>query len=583
MGTAVGIDLGTTNSLVAQLVSGKPAIIPNATGSRSTPSVVGLDSQGRFHVGKSAREQLVSAPDRAVAEVKRLMGSAERVRLAERVYTPTEVSAVILRALRADAELHLGTTVDEAIVTVPAYFTDAQRQATKDAGELAGFRVERILNEPTAAALAYGIDHLDAEEHVVVYDLGGGTFDVSVLEMFGGVLDVKASAGNNRLGGGDFDRALAEHLRVKAERILDVDVRGDARAMARLVSAAERAKVDLSVKDRVTVSLPALARSAGRELDFELEVSRAEFDALIDDNVKTTIACLDAALADAKIAKSSVAQIVLVGGSSRVPLVRRRVAEYFGKEPRTDVNADEAIGLGAAIQVGLKTGAIAAETGIMITDVAPFTLGVETQSKAGSQVIHGMFAPIIPRNSTVPVTRTERFATTVDGQKSVAVRVFQGESRYTKNNVFLDEYTIDGVPPSLAGRESVAIGFTYDINGILNVTTEILSTGKKASLVIDKSPRRMTDTERATAKARIESEWSGTVSVPGVDVAQTVETPAIAELVRAAKERMGGAEAASRARLEVLVRDAEEAIARKDAQAMAALDTELTDLLFSIG
>ncbi len=573
MAVPIGIDLGTTNSLVARLESGQPRIVPNALGARSTPSVVGLDASGRLHAGASARAQLVTDPDRTIAEVKRAMGTSERVRLGDRTYSPTEVSGIILRALVADAERALGDTVEEAVVTVPAYFTDAQRQATKDAGELAGLRVERILNEPTAAALAYGINRLDAEEHVVVYDLGGGTFDVSVLEMFGGVLDVKATAGNNRLGGGDFDRLLAEHLRAEVLRRHGVDVRSDARAMARLVAAAERAKMELSEARTAVVDLPLLVK----DVSFQTEVKRETFDALVEELVRSTLTCLDAAIADAKIAKASVSEIVLVGGSSRVPLVRQRVAEYFGKDPRTHVNPDEAVALGAAIQVGLKTGGISAETGIMITDVAPFTLGVETQSKAGSQIVYGVFAPIIPRNSTVPVSRTERFSTTSDGQKAVTVRVFQGESRYTKNNVFLDEYTIDGVPPSLAGRESVAITFTYDINGILDVTTEIVSTGKKAKLVIDKSPRRMSDGERVAARERLDREWGGLGAAPSKPTNEAAE--GLSSLVAVAKEKLAGKK---NAQVASLVADAERALAGGDRARIAELDAALTEALFAL-
>ena len=297
--------------------------------------MVGLDLQGRLHVGASAKNQLVIMPERTVAESKRQMGSAEIIRLADRTYTPTEIAAILLRALREDAESFLGTAVDEAIVTVPAYFTDAQRQATKCAGEIAGLRVERILNEPTAAALAYGIDHLDKEQYVVVYDLGGGTFDVSVLEMFGGVLDVKASSGNSRLGGGDFDRLLVGWLRSRFEKSHAVDLGGDRQAVARLTEAAERAKVELSLAQTAVVRLPFLAKKNGSDLSLELEVTRADLEALTGDLVRSTLVSVDSALSDAKIARSAVAQIVLVGGSSRMPLVRSLVAEYFGKETRS--------------------------------------------------------------------------------------------------------------------------------------------------------------------------------------------------------------------------------------------------------
>ncbi len=371
MSHVIGIDLGTTNSLVAHFEDGRPELIVNQGGARSTPSIVGLDRSDRLHVGATAKNQLVVMPERTVAEVKRLMGSAERITLGDRSYSPTEVSAIILRTLKEDAERFFGAPVDEAVITVPAYFTDAQRQATKDAGELAGLRVERILNEPTAAALAYGIDNLDKEQYVVVYDLGGGTFDVSVLEMFNGVLDVKASAGNNRLGGGDFDRALAEHLAAAFQRAHGVDLRADPKASARIRAAAEQAKIELSSMETAQVMLPFLTMKGGEPISFETEVTRAELQELIGPLVRSTLAPLEAALADARIDRKSVAEVVLVGGASRMPVVRALVAEFFGKAPRHGVNPDEAIALGAAIQAALKTGAISTQGGIMITDVSP--------------------------------------------------------------------------------------------------------------------------------------------------------------------------------------------------------------------
>ncbi|MEZ4299856.1 MAG: Hsp70 family protein, partial [Polyangiaceae bacterium] len=507
MARVVGIDLGTTNSLQAFMEGDRPRILPTASGDRMTPSVVGLDAAGRLLVGPRARAQLTTAPERTIAEVKRLMGSAERVRLADRTYTPTEISAHILRALKDDAERHFGEPVEEAVVTVPAYFTDAQRQATKDAGHLAGLRVDRILNEPTAAALAYGLDHLDKEQTVVVYDLGGGTFDVSVLEMYDGVLEVKASAGNNRLGGGDFDRALAAHITAEIERRHSLDLRRDLKATARILAAAEDAKRQLSAADVAFISLPGLATVSGALLTFETEIPRSVLERLIEPLIRSTLDSVRSALTDAKLDPRSVAEIVLVGGSSRVPLVRQLVAELFQKDPRRGVDPDEAVALGAAVQAGLKTGAISAQTGIMITDVCPFTLGVEVSANAGTQLVGGMFSPIIPRNSTVPVSRTEIYATAGDQQRVVEVRVFQGDARLVRNNVFLGQYTVDGIPPAPKGTQRVAITFSYDINGILQVTTKVLSTGKEATIRIDKTPERMTQEERTTAAARLAQEW----------------------------------------------------------------------------
>ncbi len=518
MPNPIGIDLGTTNSLIAVLEGDRPRIIPNRAGARMTPSVVALTPSGELLVGAAARRRLANEPDTTVAEVKRLMGSSERVRLGERVYSPTEISAAILRSLALDAEHLLGARVEEAVVTVPAYFTDAQRQATKDAGELAGFRVERILNEPTAAALAYGLDHLDKEQFVLVYDLGGGTLDVSVLEMFEGVLDVKASAGNNRLGGTDFDRALVDLFAAEILGRFGLDIRTDPRAMARLKAAAEEAKVELSSVAVTRVLVPALAVREGQEIALDLELTRGRLEELVEPLIQATLLPVEAALKDAGIDRRAVTEVVLVGGASRMPVIERRVAEYFSRELRRGVHPDEAVALGAAVQAGLKSGAISQERGIMITDVCPFTLGVEVQTSAGSQRVPGIFSPIIPRNSTVPVSKTEIYSTTADGQRQVAISVYQGESRFVKSNTFLDSYTVDGIPPAKAGLEKVAVTFAYDINGILRVTTKVVSTGKEASLLVDESARRMSPREREVAKERLAHEIpAGGVPAPPED------------------------------------------------------------------
>jgi len=603
MSRVVGIDLGTTNSLVAYLEGDRPQIIVNAQGSRSTPSVVGIDRSGRLHVGATAKNQLVAMPDRTVAEVKRLMGTSERVQIGDRSYTPTEVSALILRALKQDAERFFSERVEEAVVTVPAYFTDAQRQATKDAGELAGLRVERILNEPTAAALAYGIDNLDKEQFVLVYDLGGGTFDVSVLEMFNGVLEVKASAGNSRLGGTDFDRALVGWLAAEIERAHGVDVRGDLQAMARLKAAAEQSKVELSSVEATTVSLPFIAVKGGSPVSFEAEVTRGRLEELVGPLVRSTLAPVEAALADAKIDRRAVAEVVLVGGSSRMPLVQALVAEHFGKEPRRGVHPDEAVALGAAIQAGLKTGAISAQAGIMITDVCPFTLGVEVMGSAGSQKVTGLFSPIIPRNSTVPVSKTDVYATTADGQRQVDIKVYQGESHLVKNNVFLSQYSVDGVPAGPAGSEKVRVTFTYDVNGILEVTTQVVSTGKEAKLRVDKSPNRMTVADRLVARQRLDEEWSGgagagavasssssssssaaaaAAAAPATAPAGGAGDEAHAALIAAARRRLPAARGEQATRLAGLIEALSAAAAAGDAARASQLDVELTELLFEM-
>ncbi len=580
MAHVVGIDLGTTNSLVAQMRGERPEIIANEAGKRLTPSIVGLDKNDKVHVGDTAKNQLVAMPDRTVAEVKRLMGSSTKVRLGAREYTPQEISAFILKRLKDDAERALGESVAEAVITVPAYFTDAQRQATKDAGELAGFKVDRILNEPTAAALAYGLDHLDKEQFVLVYDLGGGTFDVSVLEMFEGVLDVKASAGNNHLGGGDFDRAIAEWLAREFETAHGIDLRKDVKAMVRLKQAAEQAKMELSSMTATNIMLPFIAVKGAEPLSLELELGRARLEELIGPMIRSTLEPIEAALRDAKLDKARITDVVLVGGSSRIPLVQSLLAEYFGKEQRRGVNPDEAIALGAAVQAGLKSGAISTERGIMITDVCPFTLGVEVVANTGSQKMGGMFSPIIPRNSTVPVSRTEVYSTTADQQRIVDIKVYQGESRLVKNNTFLDSYSIDGIPPAAAGHEKVAITFTYDVNGILNVKTKIVSTGKEAMLVVDKSAQRMSDSDKGKARERIAGEWKGEPAAAAAAPVGGGAAPGKSDeaIIVAAKAKLASVDGANKVKLEKLVAD----YAAADAANRARIDRELTNLLFEL-
>ncbi|AKQ64268.1 Chaperone protein DnaK [Myxococcus hansupus] len=566
--------------------SGRPTLLPNRLGQRLTPSVVGLDAEGRLHVGESARAQLLVHPERTIAEVKRRMGLDLPVTLGDRRYSPTEVSALILRALREDAERALGGVVTEAVVTVPAYFSDAQRQATKDAGELAGLKVERLLNEPTAAALAYGVDHLDAEQYVLVYDLGGGTFDVSVLEMFQGVLDVKASAGNNQLGGSDFDQVLAAWLGEEFERAHGVSLKGNLGAQVRLKAAAEAAKIALTTVESTPVIVPYLANGrGGSPASLEVEVTRARFESMVEKLVRSTLEPMERALRDAKLSRESIAEVVMVGGSSRVPVVRRLVAEYFGRAPRDGVHPDEAVALGAALQAGLKTGAVSAAHGIMITDVSPFTLGVEVQTMAGRERVNGVFSPLIPRNTTVPVSRTETFATTADNQRAVEIRVFQGEGRLVRDNLLLDAYTVEGVPPARAGAEKVAVTFTYDINGILDVTTRIVSTGKEAVLVVDKRAQRLDPEQRKQARERLSREWDAGASPPvATPAAKPASSEADAEaLLVAATERLATAPASVRPRLESLVEALRAARAKGDRVAAARLDAELTDLLFDLG
>ena len=611
MATIVGIDLGTTNSLVAIMKGDRPEIIANEQGKRLTPSVVGIDKSGKLHVGETAKNQLIAMPERTVAEVKRLMGTSRKVRVADREYTPQEVSGIILRRLKDDAERMLGHKVDEAVITVPAYFTDAQRQATKDAGELAGFKVERILNEPTAAALAYGLDHLDKEQFVLVYDLGGGTFDVSVLEMFEGVLDVKASAGNNALGGSDFDRRIVDFLISQFQRDHGLEAAAalgkDVRAQARLKAAAEQAKHEVSTMETTSILLPFLATAGGRPLSLECEFSREQFELLVEDLIRSTLEPIEKALADAKLTTAQIHEVVLVGGSSRIPLVQKILIEKFGKEVKRGINPDEAIALGAAVQAGLKSGAVDSERGIMITDVCPYTLGVEVVATSGFQKMSGMFSPIIQRNSTIPVSRTETYSTTADNQSHVDIKVYQGESRLVKNNTFIDQYTIDGIPSGAGGSERINVTFTYDVNGILQVRTKVLSTGKEATLMIERSAERMSESDRKVARDRIDREWTQHLpstshsTSPGAsspsEKGLSVGAPAgaasggasqaaeggVRALVASAERRAKDLPPEPRSKLEELVMQLKRAVARGDAMDIIRLDEELTNFLFELG
>jgi molecular chaperone DnaK len=572
----VGIDLGTTNSLVAFLDGERPQIIPNRHGKRLTPSLVGADEQGRLVVGEAARAQRLTRPEETVAEVKRLMGTSRKVPLGGRDYSPTEISALILRQLKEDAERFFGEAVPEAVITVPAYFTDAQRQATKDAGEIVGFKVERILNEPTAAALAYGLDHLDAEKLVLVYDFGGGTLDVSVLEMFQGVLDVKASSGNARLGGADLDEAIVAWACERIEREQQLFPRADAQAMARLKAACERAKIDLSAQESVRISLPGLLARGQERISIELQLSRPELEQLIGPLVRSTLVPVQQALRDARLSPQELADVVVVGGSSRVPLVRRTLEEFFGKPPLVGVDPDEAIALGAAVQAGLKSGQVSSDKGILISDVCPFTLGVEVSARAGRALQGGHFSPIIPRNSTVPISRTETYHTTGHAQSEVTVRVFQGEGRLTRENVFLDEYTVSGIPPAPAGSEKVAITFAYDINGILEVKTRVVSTGKEAALKVEKNALRLSPEEAQAAKERVSADWEkGREARP-----QAGPADERADLLRAAREKAALAGAGAQERIAALCARLEASAPGSPEEASA--DKALVDALFEL-
>ncbi|MFD0715854.1 Hsp70 family protein [Paenibacillus sp. GCM10027626] len=503
----VGIDLGTTNSAIACIRGGKPELLPSPQGERIIPSVVLIDPQGKVTVGQDARSALVAMPNHTIAAVKRRMGSSLPVRLAGQSFKPQEISALILKELKAYADEYFGEGDKEAVITVPAYFTDEQRRATKEAGELAGFIVERIINEPTAAALAFGLDHLDEDRHLLVYDLGGGTFDVSIVEMMSGIMEVKATAGDHMLGGEDFDWRLVDWMAEKIIQEHGIDPRNDMRGKALLKETAEKVKIDLSSQEQVQISIPLVAVKDNEPIGLTTGITRPQFVTLIEDLLQQTIASIHAVLKDANIKPGQIDEILLVGGSSRIPRVRELIGEIFGKQPRTDIHPDEAVALGAAVQAGLKSGALS-KSGLIATDVAPFSMGIAVveEDRHGS-LRPGRFNPIIPRNTTIPVTRTKQYFTTYPGQSAVSIEIFQGEHELVKHNVSLGEFLLEGLPENTEELEGVDVTFRYNLNGILEVTAKSATTGDEMSITVQDSLQRESQEAFQASAARIEELW----------------------------------------------------------------------------
>lgn len=482
MGKIIGIDLGTTNSCVSVMEGGEPVVIANAEGSRTTPSVVNFSKNGERLVGQTAKAKAIQDPDRTVYSIKRHMGEDYHVEIDSKNYTPQEVSAMILQKLKSDAESYLGTSVSEAVITVPAYFSDSQRQATKDAGKIAGLDVKRIINEPTAAALAYGIDKEKAELKIMVYDLGGGTFDVSIIEMGDGVQEVLATAGDTRLGGDDFDQRIIDFLADNFKKEQGVDLRADKMAMQRLKDAAEKAKIELSGATQTEVNLPYITADATGPKHLQTTLTRAKFNELTEDLVQRTMTPVKQALSDAGLKATELSKILLVGGSSRIPAVQEAIKQFTGIEPSKGINPDECVAVGAAIQGGVLGGDV---EGILLLDVTPLSLGIETMG--------GVSTKIIERNTTIPTKKSQIFSTAADNQTSVEVHVLQGEREFAKDNKTLGVFHLDGIMPAPRGVPQIEVTFDIDANGIVHVSAKDLGTNKEQSISITSSTNMSKD------------------------------------------------------------------------------------------
>ncbi len=566
----LGIDLGTTNSCMAIMEGGRATVIANAEGGRTTPSVVAFTKEGERLVGNVAKRQAITNPNRTIQSIKRRMGTSEKVEIGDKSYTPQEISAMILQKLKLDAEAYLGEKITKAVITVPAYFNDAQRQATKDAGTIAGLEVLRIINEPTASALAYGIDK-EGEATVLVYDLGGGTFDVSILQLGDGVFEVKATAGNNRLGGDDFDKRVVDYLADEFRKKEGVDLRKDPIAMQRLRDAAENAKIELSTVQKTNINLPYITTTESGPKFLDIDLTRAKFEQLIGDLVESTLGPVKQALADAKMSADNIDHVLLVGGSTRVPLVQETVKKVLSKDPDKGINPDECVALGAAIQAGVLTG----ETkDVLLLDVTPLSLGIET--------LGGIATKLIERNTTIPTRKSQIFSTAADGQTSVEIHVVQGERALAKDNFTLGRFQLTGIPPAPRGIPQIEVTFDIDANGIVHVSAKDLGTGNEQSITIKPQDSRPSEAEieRMMGDAK-KFEEEDKKKREEIDLRNTADT-AIFTAERAIKDAKDTIDAADKEKIESAIADLKKALEGDDLEAIKQKMDALTEAVYAV-
>ncbi|WP_214021669.1 molecular chaperone DnaK [Methanoculleus sp.] len=566
----LGIDLGTTNSCMAIMEGGRATVIANAEGGRTTPSVVAFTKEGERLVGNVAKRQAITNPNRTIQSIKRKMGTSDKVSIGDKTYTPQEISAMILQKMKLDAEEYLGEKIAKAVITVPAYFNDAQRQATKDAGTIAGLEVLRIINEPTASALAYGIDK-EGESTVLVYDLGGGTFDVSILQLGDGVFEVKSTAGNNRLGGDDFDKLVVDYLADEFRKKEGVDLRKDPVALQRLRDAAENAKIELSTVQKTNINLPYITTTESGPKFLDTDLTRAKFEQLIDDLVESTVGPVKQALADAKLGPDDIDHVLLVGGSTRVPLVQETVKKILKKEPDKGINPDECVALGAAIQAGVLTG----ETkDVLLLDVTPLSLGIET--------LGGIATKLIERNTTIPTRKSQVFSTAADGQTSVEIHVMQGERALAKDNFALGKFQLTGIPPAPRGIPQIEVTFDIDANGIVHVSAKDLGTGNEQSITIKPQDSRPSEAEiqRMMGDAK-KFEAEDQMKREEIDLRNTADT-AIFTAERALKDAKDTIEAADKEKIESAIADLKKALEGDDLDAVKQKMDALTEAVYAV-